>query len=179
MSYIVESSSNDQLFWENIQLDIKTQELSLQSINQQIQQFSIGRNKKKGRQNIRLPTLYNRRDKLEKQLRRLYREKNLFEERNAIEIPIDREEDERIERELDMQMEFMRKVIGLSAERIAKFETFPAKKNFKCGCCFEELQAGEMLVRLDCKHAMCKECTDKWLSQSNTCPFCRHVFEKF
>lgn len=172
MSYFIEMSSSDQLYWEDIQHEIKTQQVELHSVQKQIQQFSIGRNKKKGRQNVRLPTLYNRRDKLEKQLKRLYRERDLFEER------IKREEDARIERELDMQIELMQSILGLSAERIAKFENFTAEERFECGCCKEQFEPGKLLVRLDCKHEMCKECTEKWLSRDNTCPFCRHVFKK-
>ena len=71
--------------------------------------------------------------------------------------------------------------IGLTAERIGRFEHFNADESLvgeQCIVCLDELQISVQMVRLDChvNHFFCKKCTDIWFKDHKKCPFCNHVF---
>ena len=71
--------------------------------------------------------------------------------------------------------------IGLTAERIGRFEHFNADESLvgeDCIVCLDELQIGTEMVRLDChvNHYLCKKCTDAWFKDHKKCPLCNHVF---
>ena len=71
--------------------------------------------------------------------------------------------------------------IGLSRNRIEIFHHFPAEETSiggitQCPSCMDNFEVGMMLVKLDCNHLLCADCTIKWLSGKNTCPVCRHPF---
>ena len=71
--------------------------------------------------------------------------------------------------------------IGLTAERIGRFEHFNADESLvgeDCIICLDELQIGVQMVRLDChvNHVFCKKCTDIWFKDHKKCPLCNHVF---
>ena len=71
--------------------------------------------------------------------------------------------------------------IGLTAERIGRFEHFNADESLvgeDCIVCLDELQIGVQMVRLDChvNHYLCKKCTDAWFKDHKKCPLCNHVF---
>ena len=40
-----------------------------------------------------------------------------------------------------------------------------------CGICLDEV----VVSRTDCNHKFCKDCMNKWLRQSTTCPQCRRI----
>ena len=67
---------------------------------------------------------------------------------------------------------------GLKPERIAMFRHFQARGNIigdRCCCCLEDYVEGTILVEFDCEHIICRNCTNTWFSNNNTCPSCRHL----
>ena len=67
---------------------------------------------------------------------------------------------------------------GLKPERIAMFRHFQASGNIigdKCCCCRVDFVEGAMLVELECKHVVCRDCTNTLFSNNNICPSCRHL----
>ena len=71
---------------------------------------------------------------------------------------------------------------GLTAQRIQKFEKFPADESFlddQCVICKEDIKIGRNLMRLDCdgQHTFCQVCIEKWFATKKSCPVCRHLFQ--
>lgn len=58
-------------------------------------------------------------------------------------------------------------------------ETFKKEENVregeeeKCPICLTDLQTGEEIKRLPCKHIFHPNCIDPWLSQNSKCPICK------
>ena len=44
-----------------------------------------------------------------------------------------------------------------------------------CAVCLEAPQPGEVVSSLGCLHAFHKDCIDKWLQRSTTCPVYKHA----
>lgn len=44
----------------------------------------------------------------------------------------------------------------------------------QCFICYESFQEGEQLLVLPCFHRFHNTCAERWLSQSRTCPICKH-----
>ena len=64
---------------------------------------------------------------------------------------------------------------GLSERRRGMFSHFRAgcfMLGEICASCREDLKVGMHLVRLDCNHVFCNECTDAWFAGNRTCPLC-------
>jgi RNA polymerase subunit RPABC4/transcription elongation factor Spt4 len=63
---------------------------------------------------------------------------------------------------------------GLSKEEI---DTLHHRKNLKageqCPICQNEMELGEVVIDLKCKHAYHEECISFWLKDENTCPICK------
>jgi len=90
-------------------------------------------------------------------------------------------DEEGFEYEVDTEEEEDQQV-GLTTERIEKFEHFQADGSFadqQCQVCLDDLEVGRCMVRLDCdgKHSMCEKCAYQWFSNHNTCHVCRKVFD--
>ncbi|XVE86715.1 hypothetical protein DITRI_Ditri18aG0055900 [Diplodiscus trichospermus] len=50
----------------------------------------------------------------------------------------------------------------------------PLDQSNECAVCLSELEEGEKVRKLKCKHTFHKDCLDKWLQQYwATCPLCR------
>ncbi|XVF61708.1 hypothetical protein PTKIN_Ptkin08bG0152300 [Pterospermum kingtungense] len=48
------------------------------------------------------------------------------------------------------------------------------QSNYECAVCLSELEEGEKVRKLKCKHTFHKDCLDRWLQQYwATCPLCR------
>ena len=72
---------------------------------------------------------------------------------------------------------------GLSLDVIQNFPRFTADQSHvgdQCSICMEDFEIGRNMMRLDCdgKHTFCKVCIDVWFADHNTCPLCRHKFNK-
>ena len=71
-------------------------------------------------------------------------------------------------------------VNGLTNDRIKQFEHFFADELLfgqQCQACFNDVQVGMQMVRLDCcQYVMCKVCTETWFANNVSCPACRIVF---
>ena len=72
---------------------------------------------------------------------------------------------------------------GLSSGVIKIFSCFTADQSHvgdQCSICMENYDIGRNMMRLDCdgKHTFCKVCIDVWFADHNTCPLCRHKFNK-
>ena len=39
-----------------------------------------------------------------------------------------------------------------------------------------DVEIGNKMMRLDCKHIFCQSCIEGWFADHNTCPNCRHAF---
>merc|ERR1712232_799920 len=52
-------------------------------------------------------------------------------------------------------------------------ERLPATVEEECPVCLEVFEASVIVRRLPCGHLMHKECCEKWLQTSGTCPTCR------
>lgn len=48
----------------------------------------------------------------------------------------------------------------------------------ECTICIEELNKGDIVVYLPCKHWFHEECANMWLREHNTCPICRSPIEE-
>ena len=70
--------------------------------------------------------------------------------------------------------------IGLSEERIAKFNDFKGdvdETGLDCPVCVKLFKGkGEELVMLDCEHIVHKKCAKDWFADLNFCPNCNQVF---
>ena len=70
---------------------------------------------------------------------------------------------------------------GLPPARIRQFETFRTteQQSGECSICFEDLEVGKNMLRLDCegKHEFCQTCIEGWFKNHSTCPLCRHQFD--
>ena len=49
--------------------------------------------------------------------------------------------------------------------------------NFECNICMTN--EVKRLLLLNCNHLFHSDCIDKWLKQSNTCPYCKVEFSDF
>ena len=69
--------------------------------------------------------------------------------------------------------------IGLSEERIAKFNDFKGdvhETGLDCPVCVKLFKGkGEELVMLDCEHIVHKKCAKDWFADLNFCPQCNGV----
>ena len=74
-----------------------------------------------------------------------------------------------------------RSMFGLRPERIQKFQHFVADESLvgdQCGVCLDYIEIGRRMMRLDCNHVFCPDCVGGWFVNHNTCPNCRHVFNR-
>ena len=74
-----------------------------------------------------------------------------------------------------------RSMFGLTPERIQKFQHFVADESLvgdQCGVCLDYIEIGRKMIRLDCNHVFCPDCVGGWFAGHNTCPNCRHVFNR-
>ena len=58
---------------------------------------------------------------------------------------------------------------GLKLEDISK-EVF--YEEFNCPLCFEDFKKEDTLIKLNCKHELCLECSKEWFFENNKCPIC-------
>ena len=68
---------------------------------------------------------------------------------------------------------------GLTQERIQQFHTYKADDAMvgdRCDVCLEDVELGTRMVRLDCNHAFCQRCVEKWFVDRKTCPTRRNQF---
>ena len=68
---------------------------------------------------------------------------------------------------------------GMSERRVGMFRHFQSDSFMLgdiCGICRDDFKVGMHIVRLDCNHVFCVECTNAWLANNNTCPSCRDSF---
>ena len=68
---------------------------------------------------------------------------------------------------------------GLSERRIEMFTHFKSDSFMLgdiCAICRDNFKLGKHLVKLDCNHVFCNNCTNSWLGNNNTCPSCRDFF---
>jgi hypothetical protein len=66
---------------------------------------------------------------------------------------------------------------GMNAEEMKQF---PIEIHYKdassvcnCSICISELESGEVIRKLGCKHVFHKGCIDTWLESNITCPVCK------
>ncbi len=63
---------------------------------------------------------------------------------------------------------------GLSKEDIERLNHRKAKKGEEsCPVCQNEIEGGEDVIELRCRHAYHEECILFWLKDENTCPICK------
>ena len=68
---------------------------------------------------------------------------------------------------------------GPTPERIQQFHHHVADESDvgeQCTICFEDVEVGRKMIRLDCIHDFCKKCIERWFAEHKTCPNCRHAF---
>lgn len=61
-------------------------------------------------------------------------------------------------------------------EKLEESKFQQIKEILQCIICVEELK--ETKATIDCGHAFCLECIQKWSTIENTCPYCKREFTK-
>ena len=68
-------------------------------------------------------------------------------------------------------------ILGMQTEKIERIPTRRATSEDckeQCVVCLENFTKGQVMRILPCKHAFHRQCIDKWLESSTTCPICKH-----
>jgi len=52
-------------------------------------------------------------------------------------------------------------------------------KDERCGICLEDYSSDDVLIELECKHALHEKCLEMWLKDKSTCPLCRAKVDGF
>ena len=63
-----------------------------------------------------------------------------------------------------------------SSSIISKFKSKKYKgenNKYQCTVCLENIEKGDKITKLDCKHIFHTDCINEWVSRDNTCPCCR------
>ena len=133
--------------------------------------------KNKLKQTLQLEKVYSE-NEVRGRLHQMRRQEQCRLDREAA-VARERHRRERNRRRNQERVARIRRLYGLTDERIEQFAHFPADASFvgqKCFCCYDEFKIGRKLVRLDCNHVMCRKCM-KWFKSHKTCPLCRNQFD--
>jgi len=69
-------------------------------------------------------------------------------------------------------------IINKKSYKIMKTLTACSETCCECSICLDSLETGEKFAQLECAHKFHKNCIQKWLVNSLSCPCCRKSFEK-
>ena len=64
------------------------------------------------------------------------------------------------------------KLANLPVTKFKKVESKVGEEE-KCPICLTELEDGEEIKTLPCKHLFHPDCIDPWLHKNSTCPICK------
>ena len=61
---------------------------------------------------------------------------------------------------------------------VSNIELYKNQEIQECSICLDEIQIGEFVYKLPCKHVFHDICIEPWVKTKTTCPKCRYCLEK-